>query len=62
MDRIGDLIKDERDPLYIRGQAKTQQEVILRLLKKTSFSSEQIADIVSTSVEKVEQVKKALNF
>lgn len=61
MDSIEHLITEERDFFYMRGQAKEQKKVIANLLQKTSFSVEEIADLVSVPIEKVEKIKKELN-
>jgi predicted transposase/invertase (TIGR01784 family) len=66
MESITQYIKPEDDYFYKKGieegvekgVEKDKQEVIIRLLRKTSFSNEQIAEIVNVPVDLVERIKK----
>jgi DNA-binding CsgD family transcriptional regulator len=56
MDSITEFIKEERDVLYLRGQEK----IIESLLVKLNYSLDQIADIAGVSVDFVRSVKQRL--
>jgi predicted transposase YdaD len=60
MDSIANLISEERDVLYIRGQEKEQTKFVTNLLEKLDLTIDQIADIAGVSVDFVETVKKKL--
>jgi predicted transposase YdaD len=60
MDSIANLISEERDVLYIRGQEKEQIKFVTNLLEKLDLTIEQIADIAGVSVDFVKAVKMKL--
>lgn len=60
MDSIANLISEERDVLYIRGQEKEQTKFVNNLLEKSVWTIDQIADIAGVSVDFIQTVKKKL--
>jgi phenylalanyl-tRNA synthetase beta subunit len=60
MDSIANLISEEKDVLYIRGQEKEQTKFVTNLLEKLDLTIDQIADIAGVSIDFVETVKKKL--
>jgi hypothetical protein len=62
MESITQYIKPEDDYFYKKGVEmgveKDKQEVVISLLRKTSFSNEQIAEIVNVPVSLVERIRK----
>ena len=61
MDSIAELIKEERDVLYLRGQKKELTKFVTNLLQKLDLSFEQIADLAGTTVDFVKSVQRQLS-
>ena len=60
MDSIAELINEERDVLYLRGQKKEITKFVTYLLQAGDKTFEQIADIVGTNVDFVKSVQLQL--
>jgi hypothetical protein len=58
MESITQYIKPEDDYFYKKGIEKEKQEVVISLLRKTSFGNEQIAEIVNVPVDFVKRIRK----
>jgi hypothetical protein len=58
MESITQYIKPEDDYFYKKGVEKDKHQVIISLLLKTSFSNEQIAEIVDVPVGLVKRIRK----
>lgn len=61
MDSIANLISEERDVLYIRGQEKEQTKFVTNLLSQTDFDLEKIANLANVTVEFVKDLKDKLS-
>ena len=61
MESIAELIKEERDVLYLRGQKKELTKFVTNLLQKLDLSFEQIADLAGTTVDFVKSVQRQLS-
>jgi hypothetical protein len=61
MDSIANLISEERDVLYIRGQEKEQTKFVTNLLSQTDFGLEKIANLANVTVEFVKDLKDKLS-
>lgn len=57
MDSIANLISEERDVLYMRGQEKEQTKFVTNLLSQTDFDLEKIANLANVTVEFVKNLK-----
>jgi hypothetical protein len=58
MDSIAELIKEERDVLYLRGQKKELTKFVAYLLQIGDKTFEQIADITGSTVDFVQSVQR----
>lgn len=75
MESITEFFKEEKDPLYRKGEAKGRKEerknglekerkrkekIVINLLEKLGLSDEQAADVAGVPVTFVQEVRKEL--
>lgn len=61
MDSIANLIREEKDIFYLRGQQKEQIKIVTNLLSQTDFGLEKIANIANVTVDFVKNVRDKLS-
>ena len=61
MDSIANYIDEEKDVLYVRGQRKTKNKIVINLLTNTTITVSQIAKNAEVSVDFVLKIKAILD-
>lgn len=60
METITKYFKEEKDPLYRRGEAKGKAEVVENLIVKLGLSDEQIAEVAEVTLDFVKKIRASL--
>ena len=60
MESIAKYISEERDVLYLRGEAKAKEVLVFNLLTQTDFGLEKIANLANTTIEFVKQIQEKI--